>query len=187
MNERLKRIFFGTLSYFWACGMGLFIGGSVALLDQRIPTQGALAGGFAHSFPGDFSLSSLADAFFWQFFPLILLWYAAFGRLFRKSAVIVLLIRGILSGYWLVKASLLFANREALSLLLLLMLWLLELLSLCLCAACGQRGEGFSCGVLKNGVEKRAFWRFTEDVVFYFGLILFFYIARGCVVALLNI
>ena len=31
----------------------------------------------------------------------------------------------------------------------------------------------FNCKLLKNGVEKRAFWRFTEDVVFYFGLILF--------------
>ncbi len=186
MKGRARGVLSGRLRYFIVVALGAVIGGLLGLLFGKRAGGQSFAGGFAHSFPGSFSPSDLASAFFWQFAPLAMLWYAACGALFRPTAVLLLSIRSVLGGYVALFAWRIFFAEDRLTLLLLAFFSLFELTALALFAAFSHRAEAFSALVMKKGLRKRALCRFSSDLLFYYGLILFFYIGRGCVVALLN-
>lgn len=186
MSGRAKEMLKGRSVYFLVAVFGMAIGGLLAGCSTKELGAGAFAGGFAHAVPGVFSYADLISAALWQFAPFGVLWYAAFGALLRPTATVVIALRSVIGGYCAVAATKIFAVKDWFTILLLVFFCLFELLMITLCVSCAYRAEIFSGLVGKLGVRKRPVAHFSSDILFYCGLIIFFYIARGCVVALLN-
>ena len=181
----LRRLFFEKGSFWLVLCSAAVFGALLGLLCRHEVTISLLAGGFAHSFPGNFSADALAKAVLWQMLPLLIMYYSAYGVLVRPTCLAVLALRGVLCGY----NCLLFCRctefSHPISILLLCLFLLFEGLTLSLHASFAHLASSFSIAVRK-GKGRNSALRFTGDLLFFYGLILFLYILRGCIVALMN-
>ncbi len=181
----LRRLFFKKGSFGLVLCSAAVFGALLGLFCKQEVTLSLLAGGFAHSFPGSFSADALAKAVVWQMLPLLLIYYSAYGVLVRPTCTILLALRGVLCGY----NCLLFGRctdfSDPIGILLFCLFLLFEGLTVSLHASFSHLASSFSVAVCK-GKGKNGVWRFTGDMLFFYGLILFLYILRGCIVALMN-
>ena len=186
MKRIFGRVFPPDLLFFALALTGALFGALTAALFQEQVEVSLFAGGFAHGVPGSFSVKALALAVLFQALPMALIYYAAFGVLVRHTAGAVLFLRSFLCGYCLVTAARMGDLSEPLFLALWILFLLFELLTLSFHASFAHLASAFSSVILKKR-SKRAVKRFTGDFLFFYGLILFFYIARGVTVALMNL
>ncbi len=186
MTEKgTKRIVADPLYFFCMAG-GLAFGCVIAAFFGKELSKASFAGGFAHGVPGALSLRDVALAFFLQAVPMLLLYYAAYGHLLRPTAAAVLAFRSIMGGCCIAASVRLFLSDDALSAVLVLLFVLFELLTLSLHLSFAYLAGHFFLSVKGQGIRKSAVGQFTGDFLFFYGLILFFYIVRGCITALLN-
>jgi hypothetical protein len=186
LKTAVKRLLDRDFCFFTFAALGALCGALPPLLFSRSPEAEAFAGGFAHAFPADFSPKQLALAIFFQALPMLVIYYSGFGVLVRESSAAVIFIRAFFAGYCTVLASELGDLKDPLFLLLLLFFILFELLTVSFHASFAHLARAFSRGILKKR-SKKAIRSFTADLLFFYGLILFFYIARGFAVALMNL
>ena len=186
MQKRaLKRLFKGEKIFFIWLLLGVMVGVIVGILEKDLPDRAFFAGGFAHGLPGSFSLKDLFEALAFQALPLFLIFYGGFGVLCVKTACASLLFRGIPGGYVFALAVRLTDVSRGTAVLLLVLFAVFEGLTLCLHLSFAHLARAFSHVILKKK-SRKATKRFTLDFLFFYGLILFFYLARGSIVAMMN-
>ncbi len=174
---RKRTLFFGML-------LGVLAGMGAAHLVEQPPSVSSLAGGYMHAFPGDFSAHDLSKALLYQFAPLFVMYLGAYGKLSEPICLVVLFMRGFASG----AGCLLFyrgCEKTGVFSLLFFLLCVMELLMLAFYHSCGKLSLFFSKAIEK-GMKKNAVKVYTLDILFFVGMILAFYLLRGCVVNLLN-
>lgn len=186
LKKTVKRILKGDLMFFIFSAMGILFGLLLALIFCRREDAPAFAGGFAHAFPGDFSPRALAFAVLFQALPMAVLYYSGYGVLVKESGCLVLFFRSFLGGYCTVAASRIGAFSQPLFAVLFVLFVLFELLTISFHASFAYLAQAFSKVIVRNK-SICAIKKYTRDFLFFYGLILFFYIARGCIVALMNL
>ena len=182
----IKKIFRSDLTFFIFALLGALCGLLLALLSSHTENPDAFASGFAHAFPGVYTPRSIAFAVFFQALPMLIVYYSGYGILVRETAATVIFIRAFFGGYCALFAARLGDLKDPLFLLLFVFFILFELLTLSFHASFAHLARAFSRAILTKRAGK-AVKSYTADLLFFSGLILFFYIARGCVVALMNL
>lgn len=186
VKKALLRVFRPDLLFFAVSAAGALAGVLLALIAPGDVTAATFAGGFAHGLPGTFSPKDVALAVLFQALPMVLIYYSAFGILVRGTAAAVLLLRALLGGYCVTTAFWIGDFEDPIFAVLWFLFLLFELLTLSFHASFAHLAESFSKTILRKR-SKYAVKKFTGDFLFFYGLILFFYIARGLIVALMNL
>ena len=162
---------------------GMLLGGLAALCIGEFPSTIELAGGYMHAFPAEYTFHSFSAALLYRFAPVLCLYLGGFGALCLLCGAGVLFFKGFLNAGGCLLLFRSCGHGEGFFFLFFL-LCLIGLLDLAFYYSCSRLSLLFWEATRKR-CSKKALKQYTLDLLFFTGLIFFFYLLQGCITAMI--